>query len=183
MSKESRWSTPASAPRVAAARAPAAGPDSSSRMGKRVAVSTVAIPPDDSITKKDPSNPRSERRSSSPDRYCSARGWTYTLAMVVEARSYSRISGATSEEMETRIPGAARFTARRAARSLAGLAKPWRKLIATASIPRSANSAARASTNSSSTSRSTSPPAAILSGTSNRRWRGVRGTGISKNRS
>src|SRR5437763_693343 len=54
MSNESRSSTPAASANAAAASAPAAGPDSSSRTGKRAAVSTVAIPPPENMTKKRP---------------------------------------------------------------------------------------------------------------------------------
>ena len=52
---------------LAAASAPAAGPDSSKRMGKRVAVSRVASPPPLSIMKNRPANP------SRASRVCSSR--------------------------------------------------------------------------------------------------------------
>ena len=50
MSKESRRSRPTCRALRAAARAPAAGPDSTSRIGTRLAVSGVAIPPADIMT-------------------------------------------------------------------------------------------------------------------------------------
>jgi hypothetical protein len=49
MSKESRRSSPACRAARAAARAPAAGPDSTSRTGTRLAVAGVAMPPEDSM--------------------------------------------------------------------------------------------------------------------------------------
>ena len=57
MSKESKSRWPDSSPACAAASAPAAGPDSSKRTGKRAAVSRVAMPPLDSMTKKLPAKP------------------------------------------------------------------------------------------------------------------------------
>ena len=50
MSKESSRSRPTCRALRAAASAPAAGPDSTSRIGTRLAVSGVAMPPADIIT-------------------------------------------------------------------------------------------------------------------------------------
>ncbi len=47
-------------------------------------------------------------------------GITYTLAVVVEVRSYSRISGTTSEEQETGTPGSISAHSAASARSWAG---------------------------------------------------------------
>ena len=49
MSKATSSDTPQSPPKKAAPIAPPAGPDSISRTGNSVAVSTVAMPPEDSI--------------------------------------------------------------------------------------------------------------------------------------
>ena len=50
MSNDSRRPAPRSRATRAAASAPAAGPDSTSRIGTRLAVAGVAMPPEDSIT-------------------------------------------------------------------------------------------------------------------------------------
>ena len=49
MSKDSIRDSPARRASRAAAKAPAAGPDSTRRMGARLAVSGVAMPPEDSM--------------------------------------------------------------------------------------------------------------------------------------
>ena len=49
MSKESSLGSPSSRAMRAAARAPAAGPDSTRRMGTRLAVAGVATPPEESM--------------------------------------------------------------------------------------------------------------------------------------
>ncbi len=54
MSKATRSAWPVSLPYAAAMRAPAAGPDSIIRTGKRAIVSAVAMPPPDCITKSRP---------------------------------------------------------------------------------------------------------------------------------
>jgi hypothetical protein len=64
----------------------------------------------------------------------------YTLATVVEVRSYSRIFGATSEESETEISGASSLRISPTLRSCAGLRKECKKLTATARTPRSRSS-------------------------------------------
>ena len=57
MSKESSDGRPVCLPEWAAASAPAAGPDSISRIGTRSAVSTVHRPPDESMMKSGASSP------------------------------------------------------------------------------------------------------------------------------
>ena len=54
MSKATRSAWPVSRPYTAAMSAPAAGPDSIIRTGKRAIVSAVAIPPPDCMTKSRP---------------------------------------------------------------------------------------------------------------------------------
>ena len=94
--------------------APAAGPDSSICTGTRCASCTWVSPPLESISRSGDGMPSSATRRAIRARYFWASGLMYALAAVVEARSYSRISGATSCEVVTAIPGW-RFTISRAA--------------------------------------------------------------------
>jgi hypothetical protein len=98
---------------------------------------------------------------------------------VVEARSYSRISGQTSLEMATAVSGRKRDRISRARRSCASLRYAWRKQTATASMPSPASRSPIRSTAPSSMGSSTEPSAATRSGTSSRQGRGTSGSGRS----
>src|SRR5216683_4812615 len=86
---------------------------------------------------------------------------TYTLAHVVEVRSYSRISGTTSDEHDTGTAGRSWAQSAASARSWAGLRYACRRQIATASTPASLSRAIAARAVGSSRGVST-PPAALM---------------------
>jgi hypothetical protein len=68
MSKASTRGAPAARACWAAAAAPPAGPDSTSRIGTSQAVSTVQVPPLDSISSSWPSNPSARKSALSARR-------------------------------------------------------------------------------------------------------------------
>ena len=95
---------PAQARRAPRRTTPAAGPDTSAQAGCAAASSIVATPPDERIT-SGVGSPAAEARSPSAVRYLETTGPRYASTAVVDARSYSRNSGATSWEATTRTPG------------------------------------------------------------------------------
>ena len=99
--------------------------------------------------------------------------------MVVEVRSYSRISGQTSQLSEIATPGSSSARMAPARRSCASLVKLCRKQTATASILCRRSSTATWRTACSSSASSTAPSAATRSGTPKRRSRDTSGSGRS----
>ena len=97
---------------------------------------------------------------------------------VVVARSYSRNSGETSEEMETGTSGAAAAMASRNLRSCAGLRKENRPQTATDSKPPSAIRLATRAASSPVRGVTISPQAPIRSSASKRQRRGTSGGGF-----
>ncbi len=102
------------------ASAPAAGPLSTSRIGKRAASSADTTPPLESIISTEPPNPSADSHFCSSSRYGPITGIVAALQAVVIIRGYSRICGDTSPEMHTGRPSSAcRWSA--TSRSLAAL--------------------------------------------------------------
>ena len=86
---------------------PAAGPESSVWLGKRLPTSIRISPPCDCITYFcGVATPTASSWSSSAARYVSMIGPTYASSTVVAMRGYSRIVGRISLESETRSCGA-----------------------------------------------------------------------------
>ena len=83
---------------------PAAGPESSANAAWAAASSSVARPPDERMTSGSGS-PASAHAPASAPRYRGEHGPRYASTAVVEARSYSRNSGATSCEATTCADG------------------------------------------------------------------------------
>ena len=90
---------------------PPAGPDSSSRIGVSAAALPDVKPPLETMMRSGAPDARSCTRASSRFRYSATSGCTYALVVVVDMRSYSRISRAMPDEMETASPGKRFFTA------------------------------------------------------------------------
>ena len=107
---------PASAASFAAPTAPAAGPETRIVAGCAAAWRGVATPPDDRMTSGS-GRPAALHASASAVRYRPATGPRYASAAVVEARSYSRNSGATSCEATTCASGSRRRISAATARS------------------------------------------------------------------
>src|SRR5690606_16277831 len=103
--KESTESKPKRSAICAAKIAPPAGPDSTKRTGNSAAVSTEIIPPPECIIKTSHTAPCFFNSSTKRARYDLMSGLTYAFAHTVLKRSYSRICGDTSEEMDTLIVG------------------------------------------------------------------------------
>src|SRR5215468_2801054 len=95
----------------AAKIAPPAGPDSTSRTGRRIAVSVVVIPPHENISSKGQRKPAHTNSYSSFAIYRPIKGWRYAFVQAVEKRSYSRISGDTSQDSVTATLGKRRAIA------------------------------------------------------------------------
>src|SRR5262249_45856881 len=82
----------------AAKIAPPAGPDSTSRTGRRIAVAVVVIPPARVIKSKGQGKPARTNSYSSFEISRPIKGWRYAFVQAVEKRSYSRISGDPSQD-------------------------------------------------------------------------------------
>ena len=108
---------------------------------------------------------------------------TYVLMTVVDVRSYSRISGKTSELMHTGRPGARRVTICLMRSSCTEFAYALMRQTASASIPSPINRSTACSTSASSSGIRISPCALMRSVTSSRRYRSTSGTGFSQARS
>ena len=121
MSKHSRRRSPSRLANHDPASAPAAGPDSTSRIGDWAASSAATTPPFDSIISTDPPKPSAASHFCSSSRYGPITGIVAALQAVVIIRGYSRICGEMSLEMHTGTPRARRRCSA-TARSLAGLA-------------------------------------------------------------
>ncbi len=80
---------------------PPAGPDSSSSIGVSAAASPEVNPPLETMMRSGASGARSFTRWSSRRRYSATSGCTYAFATVVDMRSYSRISRAIPDEIDT----------------------------------------------------------------------------------
>ena len=99
---------------------------------------------------------------------------------VVDARRYSRNSGATSAESETGTPGSSSARMAPIRCSWAGLTYEWSRQTATDSTSSRRSSAAASRTESSSSSTSTSPAGPRRSRTPTARSRGTSGFAFSK---
>jgi hypothetical protein len=108
MSKHSRRSNPSRRTNQVPASAPAAGPDSTSRIGVRAASSADTTPPFDSIISTDPPKPSPESHFCSSSRYGPITGIVDALHAVVTMRGYSRICGDTSADTHTGTPSSRR---------------------------------------------------------------------------
>src|SRR5579871_325616 len=104
---------------------------------------------------------------------------TWALITVNSARSYSRRCGHTSPDVHTNTPGNRSASRRLAAASCSALAYAWRKQTASARQPPAHSSAARASTWSASSGRSTAPVGPSRSSMPRTASRGTSGTGAS----
>jgi len=161
--------------------APAAGPDSSKRTGKRRATSGVARVPEESNRRNFPPAPCSA--SSIRAKYRLTRGWVYALHTVVQVRSYSRISGQTSLLADTQRYGNREVSSSRTLASWMGFRYACRNTTATASTPSATSAATALWVPSRSTGRRTAPSRVIRSSTSKRHRRGTKGSGNRRNRS
>ena len=121
MSKHSRRSSPRRRANQLPASAPAAGPDSTRRIGARAASSADTTPPFDSIISTEPPKPSLASHFCSSSRYGPITGIVAALHAVVIMRGYSRICGEISAEMHTGTPSSRRRCSA-TTRSLAGLA-------------------------------------------------------------
>jgi hypothetical protein len=108
MSKHSRRSTPRRSANQLPARAPAAGPDSTNRIGDCAASSAATTPPLESIISTEPPKPSAASHFCSSSRYGPITGIVAALHAVVIMRGYSRICGEMSLEMHTGTPSALR---------------------------------------------------------------------------
>jgi hypothetical protein len=107
MSKVMMLACPARPPKRAAPTTPAAGPLSTTMAGFLITCSTSIVPPLDCIITSGASNPCCTRRCCRERRYVVTSGPTYAFTTVVLVRSYSRISGNTSLDIETKHSGSA----------------------------------------------------------------------------
>lgn len=89
----------------ATAIAPAAMPEAASRTGYFSTIAGVIEPPPEWSRSRSPSYPSVRSCASSRLTYPLTRGASTALATVVEARSYSKISGRISLEVETVTSG------------------------------------------------------------------------------
>src|SRR5262249_42869458 len=87
------------------ASTPAAPPDSTVATGSEAARAAVITSPAESITWTSHVMPMVRRRTASSSRYRDITGPTIADTTVVMARSYSRISGQTSDEHATNASG------------------------------------------------------------------------------
>ena len=122
MSNARRLPPLSASPKKAAAMAPAAGPDSSIVTGARWASATWVSPPLDSMRRSGAGMPSAASCRAITSRYFCASGLMYALTAVVDARSYSRISGATSWEAVVAMSGWRSAMSRTASISWRGLA-------------------------------------------------------------
>ena len=121
-SKDSSRSRPASRLSQAAPAIPPAGPDSTVVSGASPASSTVIAPPPERMTWKLPAKPPSRKAPSISPKYYASTGRMNASRTVVEVRSYSRYSRATSIDSDTATPGTAAAMTSPAWRSCSGLA-------------------------------------------------------------
>ncbi len=90
------------------ASAPAAGPDSTRRIGAAAASSADTTPPLDSIIRTEPPKPSADSHFWSSSRYGPMTGMVAALHAAVIMRGYSRIWGEISDEMHTGTPSSPR---------------------------------------------------------------------------
>ncbi len=112
------------------------------RAGRARAESQLIIPPPEWTIMTSPSYPHRFTCAVRSFRYRSKMGPRYALTTVVLVRSNSRISGKTSEEVQTYASGRILRTMSFARCSLSGLMNALRKQMATASMLRFSNNSA-----------------------------------------
>ena len=106
ISKHNRRSSPRRFANQLPAKAPAAGPDSTSLIGAAAASAAETTPPLESIINTDPPKPSLTNHFCNSVRYGPIMGIVAALHAVVIMRGNSRICGEISAEMHTGTPSA-----------------------------------------------------------------------------